>query len=292
MTSNKQDSEPYVLDKISHSKASTYRQCPKRWKYEYIMKRILIRANYATTVGSFVHEVLEALFDLAAEGRTLKNLKSIATQTFETFSTDGDDSEKFKLLHLDEIGIKQFKLDAWKWLVGLWDLEDPTEIEVVANEQRFTKEIGGVMFTGAIDRISQGTKGLIVTDYKTGKPPWGKYERQKLPQILLYSAVVTEDYGERPEYAQLLFLGSKVIGVNPTKGKMDRQVEDLVTTWNDIEDSIKNDDFPAQTGQLCGWCPHVDICDEGQKFVLEGGVNRKDAPAYEVLESLDIRLKV
>jgi putative RecB family exonuclease len=82
--------------------------------------------------------------------------------------------------------------------------------------------------------------------------------------VLLYAAAVAAETGEQPVRAQLLYLGQKIVATAVTPVEIGDAVEQLTSTWNAIGDACHADDFSARPGPLCGYCPYVERCPEGQ----------------------------
>lgn len=284
-SSPSEEQEEYVLERISYSKASTYKQCPRRWKHDYIDKRKLVTASYAMVLGKFVHFVLEYFYDLPAEFRDVDDLQGLAKLMFPIFLREEPDWE---LLGLTEEDIKQFKRDAWASLRQIWELENPEDVETISTEQQIDVQFGSIRFVGVIDRVEEIRGKLVIGDYKTGSPPAPRYRQDRLIQVILYSAAAQQIYGQRPEKAKLIFIGKdpKVIQIHPTERMMEREVDALKEIWTSIEMSVILDDFEPKTGPLCGWCPHVDICPEGADEVgrrVMAGKMKPHAPALQIL---------
>ena len=81
---------PVSLPKrLSPSAASTFDQCPRRWRFRYIENRPE-PSGEAAMVGSFVHRVLELLLAEVPEDRTVDRAKQLARDTWpETAARDG-----------------------------------------------------------------------------------------------------------------------------------------------------------------------------------------------------------
>ena len=140
-------------------------------------------------------------------------------------------------------------------------------------------------FVGIIDRVEEDTDGLIVTDYKSGRPPRPRFRADKLHQVLLYAGALRQ-LDHAPARARLLYLGSTVIETPATDDAVDEAVGQLRGTWDRLVDSCEHDTFTPQTGPLCGWCPHLLDCPEGRSEVeqrIAAGRIREDAPAVALV---------
>ena len=262
---------------LSPSSASTFRQCPQRWKFRYVDK-LPDPPGEAAVAGTFAHRVLEELLALDPDERTLDNAKSLAKQVWAETSSDQD----FEALDLDADGVHNFKWTAWRAIEGLWDLEDPKTVDIVATETEVSTEIGGVPFVGFIDRVEAGPDGLVVSDYKSGRAPGRRFSEARLEQVLLYAAALAEIHGTPPVRARLMYLGQRIDEATVTADSIAEVTRRLVETWEELQERSATGDFPPQPGPLCGWCAFVRHCPEGlaevQRRHLAGSL-KPDAPA-------------
>ena len=262
---------------LSPSSASTFRQCPQRWKFRYVDK-LPDPPGEAAVAGTFAHRVLEELLELAPDERTLDSAKSLAKQVWGETESDKD----FEALDLDADGVRNFKWTAWRAIEGLWDLEDPKTVDLVATETEVSTEIGGVPFVGYIDRVEASADGLVVSDYKSGRAPGRKFSEARLEQVLLYAAALAEIHGTPPVRARLMYLGQRIDETTVTPEAIAEVAQRLAETWEELQERSATGDFPPQPGPLCGWCAFVRHCPEGlaevQRRHLAGSL-RPDAPA-------------
>lgn len=262
---------------LSPSSASMFRQCPQRWKFRYVDK-LPDPPGEAALAGTFAHRVLEDLLDLDATERTLASARSLAGEVWAEMESDKD----FAALELDADGVRNFKWTAWRAIEGLWDLEDPSSVDVVATETEVSVQIGGVPFVGYIDRVEEGADGLVVSDYKSGRAPGRKFAESRLEQVLLYAAALTEIHGTLPARARLMYLGQRIDEIEVTAENIAEVTQRLADTWEDLLRRTETGEFPPEPGPLCGWCAFVRHCPDGLAEVERrhlAGSLRPDAPA-------------
>lgn len=260
---------------FSHSSASTFKQCPRRWKHKYIDK-LPDPTGEAALVGQFAHDVLEQLCKEESALRTEAKAKEIAASIWPKVAERKD----FKNLNLNSEEQRAFRWKAWNAITGLWTLEDPSTVSVEATEQRVSTSLSGVPFFGIIDRLDRDGDGLVVVDYKTGKLP--KYGNDNFNQVLLYAAAVASKTGEQPTKARLLYLGKETMETEVSVDLVNKVVGDLSDTWSQLKSNLDNDEFEPVTTPLCGWCSFVVKCPAGTKFIKKRaslGKLRSDAPA-------------
>lgn len=262
---------------LSPSSASMFRQCPQRWKFRYVDK-LPDPPGEAALAGTFAHRVLEELLGLDAEERTLESARALAAQVWAETESDKD----FEALDLDADGVRNFKWAAWRAIEGLWDLEDPKTVDIVATETEVSTEIGGVPFVGYIDRVEEDSDGLVVSDYKSGRAPGRKFSEARLEQVLLYAAALAEIHGTAPVRARLMYLGQRIDETAVTADAIAEVTRRLVETWEELQKRSATGDFPPRPGPLCGWCAFARHCPEGLAEVERrhlAGSLRPDAPA-------------
>ena len=260
------NNKPYV----SSSQLEKYRRCPKQWWYQYVRGYKDVVGEEAK-VGGFVHEVLERICQLPPEDRTLLKARELATNVWKTF---GASKEYVSLKHNSD-DTRRFKRAALDKINGLWDVENPKHVDVVATEHKIETTINDVPFLGIIDRLDKTEEGLVVTDYKSGKAPKKSYERERLEQVLLYSLAVQAERGILPTKARLLYLGQRIVETNVTKQKADLCGKRLTATWEDMKKAKQTNEYPAKAHVLCGWCSFLNQCETGQKFVQKREQERR-----------------
>lgn len=252
------DGRPAPPARLSPSGASMFEQCPRRWRFRYV-DRLPDPPGVPALVGSFAHQVLEALLQEDPPERTRARARTLARAQWPEFEADYD----YTALGLDDTESLEFRRKAWTAVEGLWILEDPVGVEVVATEEKVEATLGGVPFKGVVDRIDDGPEGMVVTDYKSGRPPSRRFESKRLTQVLLYAAAVAEYMDRMPVKARLLYLGRRVVDTPVTEETLESTVDDLASTWAAIGTACAADDFAPRTGPLCNWCPYAASCPEG-----------------------------
>lgn len=250
---------PCPPQRLSPSGAATFEQCPRRWRFRYV-DRLPDPPGVDALIGTFAHLVLEHLMQQHPNRRTKDEARRIARATWSEMSASHDYCD----LELDDQQARDFRWRAWRAIEGLWYLEDPASVDVQSTEQHMSVTLDGVPFRGVVDRVESEPDGLVISDYKSGRAPTTRYAPSRLQQVLLYAAAIAEETGEQPVRAQLLYLGQKIVATAANTVETAGAVEQLKSTWGAIADACDGDDFGAQPGPLCGYCPYAERCPEGQ----------------------------
>lgn len=269
------DGAPTPPQRLSPSGASTFEQCPRRWRFRYV-ERLPEPPGVEALVGTFAHRVLELLMQREPSRRSQDEAKRIARTTWPELAG----GEDYRDLELSDDDAKAFRWRAWHAIEGLWHLEDPAAVEVEATEEQMSVTLGDVPFRGVVDRLEREDDGLVVSDYKSGRAPSARYAPARLQQVLLYAAAVAEETGEQPVRAQLLYLGQRIVATPVTPDEIGDAIGQLESTWSSIADACDADDFEARPGPLCGYCAYAEHCPEGQAENLRRAQQRADEDEY------------
>jgi len=252
---------PYGLPKyMSPSSIGTFNQCPMRFKFSKLDK-IKEPSTEAQVVGSFVHEVLELLFDFDPDERTMDNARSIAKNLWhEKWMAEYEQLE-------EKSDVNEFRWKVWWCVENYFQLEDPRTLKPGGLEDKVEGEIMGVPIFGIIDRWYENEDGnIIVSDYKTGKKPRPQYEWEKKMQIMIYVDLLEAITGKKAAVGELLYLkGPSVVKYEATEELRDSVRKTIRNTWDEVIESCSTGEFECRTGPLCNWCSFQSICPAWKK---------------------------
>lgn len=228
-------------------------------------------------IGTFTHGVLELMMRRSKAHRTVAGARHHARWLW--IAPDGlwgDDARPTSVAR-GEITEADFKRQAWLAITGLWDLEDPTQADVIATEEEIDWTEGDVPMKVIVDRVDRCgrdtlTPGLVVLDYKSGSVPKAKYRGAHKRQITIGAMAVASQEGPLSVAGAgaLLYVGAEtpVAIAAPTDRKARAAVSEAAQqVWADINAACSSEQFPATTSALCGWCSHVADCPEGQSYI-------------------------
>ena len=232
----------------------------------------------ANQLGTATHAVLEKLFQLPAEERTIERAIEITRQLREDRELAdallGKDLAP-RIFALDEADTVKWFREVDRRVAGDFEIENPSEVTVFRTEMGFGKHnefqatIGKVPFVGYVDRVdtildpeTQEIIGYAVKDYKAGHykeaTQWGDDYGD---QIRYYVAALENAMGIMPSSGSLLFITDRkerLIDTSPEAVAVSiARFERAYDRMNLLAD--KNV-YPTKVGPLCGWCELVNVC--------------------------------
>ena len=288
-STTKEEPEGTKPVRVSASQLDTFEKCSLKCKFNYIDKVERV-SSLAAVRGTFVHSVLEGLYELDSEERDLDTTKLIARAEWDLLV---ENNEEFQSLELEDQAQREFRQESWKLIRRLWEIESPKSVEVDSNEMKLEFDIEeGVHFIGYADRLDRVGDGIEVIDYKTGKRPANRFAGDKKRQIKLYALAVDEMTGKPVRKGKLLFFGGTTPGIITVKINesiiQETKVE-LITDARKIKKAKNGDlsEIKATPHTLCGWCDFFAHCQEGQEYITkrvkDGDFRRLDAPGVVYL---------
>jgi len=190
-------------------------------------------------------------------------------------------------------------------VLGLFSIEDPAEVDVLAREEAFNGiEVGGVPFIGFIDRVRRapGSQTEVeINDYKAGRHVTAAHAQRfgdhHGDQIRLYVAAYEARYGVRPTVGRILYTAAgKSRKVSVTGPAIRRTLAQFAESWGELKSYVAGGAFPAKSSPLCGWCPLVNTCPTAQRdgkeakipapsareLPIPGGANLPSGPVRKV----------
>jgi putative RecB family exonuclease len=249
---------------LTPSKIATFKDCGLAFRFSAIDK-LPEPPSVPATRGTLVHATLERLFGLPAEARTVE---ASLVCLHEAVAAMADDPEYVGLGLTDEQAAT-FHDEAEVLVRRYFELEDPTAIRPIGLELKLEVDVplpsgSTVTLRGIIDRLELDAEGsLVVTDYKSGKPPGPRQEQQRLGGVHFYAFLCEQLFGERPSKVQLLYLGGghpQSIAINPTEQSTRGLQRRVAAIWTAIERACEHEAFKPQVTPLCDWCAFKAHC--------------------------------
>ncbi len=286
---------------FSHSRISTFEQCPQKFKFHYIDKAEVEEIEGVESfLGTRVHEVLQKHYkDLKFQ--KLNSLPVLIKYYKELWKKNWNDNVQ---IVREEYSERNYRAMGEKFIRKYYNRYKPFDNEVtIGLEQRILIRIGGYAVQGYIDRLSFSEGRYEVHDYKTtGFLPEQTYLDMDR-QLALYALAVKKMF--RDAHKIDLVWHFLAFDKEMRSGRTDEQLKDLendiIKSIRAIEYACKNKIFPAQEGVLCDWCQFRAVCGRwghiiktdampANRFLKEPGVqlvNKYSALYYKRKEFLD-----
>ena len=246
-----------VPESFSPSSLSQFASCPLAFRFSYIERRPSPPQIDATR-GSIVHRALELLFNRDPQSRTISNCHDDLDTALEEYSRIPDLVD----LNLDESDYKKLKLDAHNLVDKYFEIEDPQRIVPIGLEIKLQATIENTTIRGVIDRLELDENGeLVVTDYKTGRPPRNNSESSKLSGVNLYALLCQKVFGRTPSKVQLIYISKPLTIVSsPTLSTLKGVKQRSNAIHKAVEAACSKGDFRPNTSPLCNWCGYQALC--------------------------------
>ena len=244
-----------LLRQFSFSQLNSFKTCPLQYKYQYILK-IPTTPSAAESFGTAIHQALQKFYAEFLKNKKI-NQKDLLAIFEKTWIPVGYASSTHQI---------RMKNEGKKMLINFYKKLHSPDLKIIALEKLFKIKISNDIFlTGKIDRIDKVNKyGVEIIDYKTGKKP-NEREITKNLQLTIYAMAAID---------KNLF-NKKLADINLTfyylqpmeKITLKKNEEDLIKTKEEIinmVEEIRKNEFPADPGKHCDFCPYKIICEAWQ----------------------------
>ncbi len=245
---------------VSHSRLSTYEQCPLQYKYRYVDKIKREVETIEAFMGSRVHDTLEKLYrDLkVTKVNSVGDLITFYNELWEKQWHDGIWIVKHDYTAQDYRRLGERCLRDYYRRYQPFD--DGITLGLEERVQLCLDSVKNYWLTGFIDRLTQKPDGTFeIHDYKTAGslPAQEKIDQDR--QLALYQMAIQEKFPD----AQKVKLVWHYVAFDRemTSQRTSQQQQELRRKTVELIDEIQTaTDFQPRPSQLCYWCEYADIC--------------------------------
>jgi putative RecB family exonuclease len=244
---------------FSHSKISSFEQCPQKYKFRYIDEIPVSARGIELLLGTSVHQALENLYQSAMNGQSLSADEMIA---FYRQKWDEGYTPEIRVVRSGSTARDYFE-NGHRMLRTFHKRFHPfTESSTLALEENFLFPLSEKHdVRGIIDRIARAPDGYTIEihDYKTSrrlpKPEQITADRQ----LALYELALRHRWplAQRVSLIWHYLAFDKEIRITKTIEQLDGIRTQTLALIERIEASS---DFPARVSPLCDWCEYKGIC--------------------------------
>jgi putative RecB family exonuclease len=280
-----------VMAVYSHSRLSTYEQCPRRYKFKYVEKfPIGDRKSVEGYMGGIVHEALRRLYELVMAGKVWEEEKLLAYYD-EVWVRDRP-SELY--IRDEELSEEDFRKKGGSMLSDYYRMNHPFDQEkTVALERNITVNLdpeGQYRAQGFIDRLALSADGTMqIHDYKTSRSIVRQQNLDEDRQLAMYQLGVQQMWPDRKEY-ELVWHYLAVPERRTSRRTdldIDTLVESIITLIREIGQAHDDDNFPTIETRLCNWCEYMSFCEAKIHPLSVHGKSRQELSGDEVVNLVD-----
>jgi putative RecB family exonuclease len=248
----------------SHSKLSTFEQCPFKFKLRYIDKIIPeIEKSIEAHLGTSIHETLEWLY---LEVLKLKKIPSL-DEVITFYSNRWQDNFNDKILIVREkMTSKDYFDKGIKFLIDYYLKHEPFQDGTIELEKEINLKLGEHKIKGFVDRIVKNpeTEEIEIHDYKTGNylPTQEKFDTDR--QLALYSIAIKEIFGQEQKICLVwhYLAHNKKISSKRTNEQLEKLKKETLELIKKIESTME---YPTNKTPLCDWCEYKNLCPDFKK---------------------------
>lgn len=242
------------LTNFSFSQIDTYKTCPLRYKYQYVLK-VPTPPSAVLSFGETIHNALQEFYQLFKLGEN-PNFETLLQIYQRSWNPIGYSTKSYE---------KSMKEEGERILKDFFDKYHTKDLQIIDLEKWFKIKIEDDIFIrGKIDRVDKKNGQIEIIDYKTGKKPTDKRLKESL-QLSLYALAATDPgwYNKEIDHVTLTFYflqeGEKV--------SSRRKREDLAEVKKEVKqvaEKIRQGKFEPHFGFWCDFCPFKINCEAWQ----------------------------
>lgn len=259
----------------SHSRLSTFEQCPLKYKLRYIDKiKPEIEKTIEAHLGSAVHDTLEWIYNYVKENPDKSpNLDEIISYYINAWQKDLTEDI---LIVKKQFTQKDYLNKGIQFLADYYQRHYPFKDGTIECEKEITINLDeNTQIKGFIDRLVYNLEKdhYEIHDYKTANnlPTQEKMDQDR--QLALYSIAIKELYGEDKEVVLIwhyLAYNHQIISKRTKE-----QLENLKKETKQLIESIRQTRvFLPNKSVLCEWCEYKSICPEWN-FEIDKNISEK-----------------
>ena len=235
---------------LSYYQIDDYLTCPLKYKYVHIL-RVPIMEHHSVLYGKALHDAVQKYFRYKMKGLAI-GADELAERFLESFRQEGflDAEHQNQRVKAGISALKKFfqEQEACPKM--------PTYIE-----KDFSFALGPNRVVGRWDRLDMDEKESRIIDFKSSgvakQKDADKKARESL-QLRIYALAFKHIFGKLPDYAQLHFLESGLVGSYEVE---DEDLDKAVESIEQAAKGIRQGNLCAQPAYLaCAYCAYNQIC--------------------------------
>lgn len=253
-----------MISSYSHHVLQTFRDCPRKFKFEKIDKvDVPSRVTAETYLGNAVHRQLQTAYQWAMDGKLIGQ-----RELLEQFDAEWNKAERHEIVVTNEhMAVEDYIELGRKMLTRYWEKFQPFDQGVLLGaEMNLTFSFPGTpfKFRGRVDRLWKRPDNVVeIWDYKTGSYfPRGCGDDIVRRQMALYQLGVQSMYPNYTdiELVQYYLKHGEELRCRLREDEMDELAELFRQDVVAILHAVRLDDFPPREGTHCTFCDYFHLC--------------------------------
>lgn len=273
----------------SPSSINTYKQCPRKYYYQYIEK-LPGSTSIHLVRGGLVHQVLEDFYDVDITDAEVQNFKFLHLRVLSLLHKYWKVNKELPMLGLSEDELQVF-YDESVMMIQNWFNRFKNKMEArmqhgesfkeafrnltPTREEEYRSE--EYMVRGFIDIIHEVDGQVMVLDYKTSKNDHIS-DAYRL-QLAIYAMLYEEKHGRKPDYVGIDFLKS-VERVLKVDEELVKHAQFEIEQIHASTESNNILEYPQNPSPLCKWrtgqCDFYEVCFGGMSHDDFRKMRKKD----------------
>ena len=245
----------------SHSRLSSFENCPKQFEFRYIQKIPSETEGIEAFVGKRVHEILERLYLFVGRGQ-IPGVEKVIDR-YQKLWEETYDADRVRIVR-EGTPLSYYRELGESCLRGYYLRHYPFDDgETLGIERRVVfplDDSGRYRMQGIIDRISRARDGAIeVHDYKTGARVPSQRILDQDRQLALYQIGLAREFGEDTPFRLVWHYVAKnrTVTSSRTPEELARLRETTIQRIDEIEAARS---FEPRKIALCNWCEYKERC--------------------------------
>ncbi|MGH9804993.1 MAG: PD-(D/E)XK nuclease family protein [Candidatus Acidiferrales bacterium] len=269
----------------SHSRLSTFEQCPQRYKFQYLDRLTPDFESIEAFLGSRVHDTLEKLYaDLKFDKvATLEELLAYYDRQWEM-----EFNANIRVVRAGR-SPDNYRAAGRKMLERYYRRFHPfNQGTTLGLELHLNFPLAdGVQFQGYIDRVTRtGDHAYEIHDYKTSNSTPSQAEAERDRQLALYEIGLRQRWPDAREVKLIwhYLLSETDLEVVKKPAGLEAARKETLKVVREVEAAR---DFPPHESRLCDWCGFYSICPAKQHGQVVKALPKSEARAESGVQLVD-----
>ena len=246
------------MPSFSHSKLSSYQQCPQKYKFRYIDEIPPPIRSIELHLGDSVHRALEKLYADAMRGQVASRDDLLAC-----FQQKWDEGYSPQLRIVRSGATARTYLEMGRQMLAdyHWSFHPFTQSTTLELEEKFLFPLSeNHEIRGIIDRLARNKDGsLEIHDYKTSRRLPNPAQVSEDAQLALYEIAIRHRWPDTQRISLIwhYLAFDKEIKITKTGKQLETVKRNTLGLIQRIEAATS---FPTRVTALCDWCEYKEIC--------------------------------